>query len=62
MTVSDTRASASLGVALGVRMRGVAYDDLQAPSGLCCVGSTHLQAPAKLAAANLAQCTVFNVM
>lgn len=30
MTVSDTRASATLGVPLGVRMRGVAYDDLQA--------------------------------
>ena len=30
MTVSDTRASATLGVSLGVRMRGVAYDDLQA--------------------------------
>ena len=28
MTVSDTRASATLGVQLGVRIRGVAYDDL----------------------------------
>lgn len=30
MTVSDTRASATPGVPSGVRMRGVAYDDLQA--------------------------------
>ena len=29
MTVSETLASAILGVKLGVRMRGVAYDDLQ---------------------------------
>lgn len=28
MTVSETRASATLGVQLGVRIRGVAYDDL----------------------------------
>ncbi len=28
MTVSETRASATLGVQSGVRMRGVAYDDL----------------------------------
>lgn len=28
-TVSDTRASASVGVQLGVRMRGVANEDLQ---------------------------------
>jgi len=28
MTVSDTRASATLGVQLGVRIRGVAYEDL----------------------------------
>ena len=32
MTVSDIRASATRGVPLGVRMRGVAYDDLQATS------------------------------
>ena len=29
MTVSDTRASATLGVQLGVRIRGVAYEDLR---------------------------------
>ncbi len=28
ITVSDTRASATLGVQLGVRIRGVAYEDL----------------------------------
>lgn len=39
MTVSDTRASATPGVPLGVRMRGVAYDDL--PATCSVKDSTH---------------------
>ncbi|KAA6421328.1 MAG: hypothetical protein FRX49_08607 [Trebouxia sp. A1-2] len=53
MTVSDTRASATLGVQLGVKIRGVAYEDLHqggcaghillcwpegAGTGACCLG------------------------
>jgi hypothetical protein len=40
MTVSDTRASATLGVQLGVRTRGVAYEDLHQ------VGNIHDNGPA----------------
>jgi len=40
MTVSDTRASATLGVQLGVRIRGVAYEDLHQ------VGNIHDNGPA----------------
>ena len=44
MTVSDTRASATLGVQLGVKIRGVAYEDLHqvrnthdnGPGPACC--------------------------